>query len=104
MAERAQKLQEYENVGDVQVEQGHLAGALKSSNDSLAIADRLAKSDPGNAKWEGDLSVSYGKLASALKKSGKRGKAVDALRQGQTRRMPGGRMTSPVVRTADRGV
>jgi tetratricopeptide (TPR) repeat protein len=35
--------------GDVQVAQGDLAGALKSYADSLAIDDRLAKSDPGNA-------------------------------------------------------
>jgi hypothetical protein len=38
----------YEKVGDVQVEQGDLA-ALKSYQDSLAIAERLAKSEPGNA-------------------------------------------------------
>ncbi len=48
--------------GDVQVAQGDLAGALKSYRDSLAIADRLAKSDPGNAGWQRDLSVSYEKI------------------------------------------
>ncbi len=52
----------YEKVGDVQVAQGDLAGALKSYRDSLAIADRLAKSDPGNAGWQRDLSVSYEKV------------------------------------------
>ncbi|MGJ5217859.1 hypothetical protein ACQR1Q_13450, partial [Bradyrhizobium oligotrophicum] len=65
------------NLGDVQVEQGDLAGALKSYTDSLAIADRLAKSDAGNAGWQRDLSVSFikigdvqvaqGDLAGALK-------------------------------------
>ena len=35
-------------LGDVQVARGDLVGALKSYNDSLAIADRLSKSDPGN--------------------------------------------------------
>jgi eukaryotic-like serine/threonine-protein kinase len=64
-------------VGNVQVAQGDLAGALKSYRDDLAIADRLAKSDPGNAGWRRDLSVSYenvgdvqveqGDLAGALK-------------------------------------
>ena len=44
------------------VAQGDLAGALKSYHDSLAIADRLAKSDPGNAGWQRDLSVSYNKV------------------------------------------
>ena len=45
-------------IGDVQVAQGDLAGALKSYRDSLAITDRLAQSDPGNAGWQRDLSVS----------------------------------------------
>ena len=57
--------------------QGDLASALKSYQDSLAIFDRLAKSDPGNAEWQRGLSVSYerigdvqvaqGDLAGALK-------------------------------------
>ncbi len=46
----------------MQVAQGDLAGALTSYRDSLAIADRLAKSDPGNAGWQRDLSVSYEKV------------------------------------------
>jgi hypothetical protein len=29
---------------------------------SIAIKDRLAKSDPGNAKWQRDLSATYEKL------------------------------------------
>ncbi len=48
--------------GDVQVAQGDLAGALTSYRDSLAIRDRLAKSDPGNPGWQRDLSVSYNKV------------------------------------------
>ena len=52
----------YDRIGDVQVAQGDLAGALKSYRDSLAIIDRLAKSDPGNAGWQRDLSVSYEKI------------------------------------------
>jgi len=52
----------YERIGDVQVEQGDLNAALKSYSDDLAIADRLAKSDPGNAGWQRDLSVSYNKV------------------------------------------
>jgi tetratricopeptide (TPR) repeat protein len=67
----------FNRLGDVQVAQGDLAGALKSYRDSLAIAERLAKSDPGNAGWQCDLSVSFdrvgdvevaqGDLAGALK-------------------------------------
>ena len=44
-------------LGDVQLAQGDLAGALKSYNDSLAIRDLLAKSDPGNAGWQRDLHI-----------------------------------------------
>jgi hypothetical protein len=44
----------YIKVGDVQVDQGDLAGALKSYRDSLAIAEHLAISDPRN-KFGGDL-------------------------------------------------
>ena len=49
-------------LGDVRSAQGDLAGALKAYSDGLAIADRLAKSDPGNAGWQRDLSVSYEKV------------------------------------------
>jgi hypothetical protein len=42
--------------------QGDLAGALKSYKADLAIAERLAKADPGNAGWQRDLSVSNERL------------------------------------------
>ncbi len=67
----------FNKVGDVQVAQGDLAGALKSYRDSLAIADRLAASDPGNAGWQRDLSVSYVSLASIFEKQGHREEAID---------------------------
>jgi hypothetical protein len=63
--------------------QGNLPEALKSYRDGLAIADRLAKSDPSNADSRGDLSVSYAKLASAFRKARDKTKALDALRQGR---------------------
>ena len=56
----------YNKVGDVLVAQGDLPGALKSYRDSLAIAERLAKADPGNAGWQRDLSVSYSKIGDVL--------------------------------------
>ena len=46
----------YDKVGDVQMAQGDLAAALKSFPDGLAIRQRLAQSDPGNAGWQRDLS------------------------------------------------
>jgi tetratricopeptide (TPR) repeat protein len=39
-----------------------LSAALTSYQASLAIRDRLAKADPGNAGWQRDLSVSYEKI------------------------------------------
>ncbi|MBV8106944.1 MAG: hypothetical protein JO223_20415, partial [Hyphomicrobiales bacterium] len=47
------------------------------------IADRLAKSDPGNAGWQRDLSVSYAKLAIAYGKSNETEKAREALTSGR---------------------
>jgi hypothetical protein len=47
----------------VRVAQGDLTGALESFRASLAIAERLAAADPGNAGWQRDLIVSYAKLA-----------------------------------------
>ena len=63
---------------------GDLAAALQSYRESLAICERLAKSDPGNAGWQRDLAVSYSKLASAFRKGGESAKVLDALRQGRT--------------------
>jgi tetratricopeptide (TPR) repeat protein len=72
----------YEKMGNVQLAQGDLAGALKSYRDSLAIRDRLAQSDPGNAGWQRDLSVSHAKVADALGKMGNGAEALAALRRG----------------------
>jgi tetratricopeptide (TPR) repeat protein len=61
----------YNEIGDVLVAQGNLPEALKSFGDGLAIRDRLAKADPGNAGWRRDLIVSCVKLAS-IDKTGAR--------------------------------
>ena len=52
----------HEKIGDVLVAQGDLPGALESYRARHAIAERLAKSDPGNAGWQRDLSVSHNKI------------------------------------------
>ena len=70
----------YEKIGDVQVAQGDLAGALKSYRDSLAIIDRLAQSDPGNAGWQRDLSVSYEKIGDVQMAQGDLAGALDSYR------------------------
>ena len=73
----------------MQVAQDDLAGALKSYRDSLAIFDRLAKSDPGNADWQynlgvsneriGDVQVAQGDLAGALKSYRAKFEIIDRL-------------------------
>jgi hypothetical protein len=70
-------------LANVQVVQGDLAAALNSYREDLAIADRLAKSDPGNAGWQRDLAVSYGNLARVFRKAGEKKNALDALRDGR---------------------
>ena len=66
-----------EKIGDVEAFQGDAAGALQSFRDSLAIAERLAKSDPSNVLWQtdvvqldeelGDAALAQGQLSDALK-------------------------------------
>jgi hypothetical protein len=46
--------------------QGNLAEALKSYQDGLALADRLAKSNPENASWQRDVSISYKKIGDVI--------------------------------------
>ena len=46
---------------------GHLPEALQTYRASLAIADRLAGSDPGNAGWQRDLSASYDRVGEVQK-------------------------------------
>ena len=60
-----------------------MPGALKSYRDDLAISERLAQSDPGNAGWQRDLAISYAKLARVYRRSNDREKALAVLRQGK---------------------
>jgi tetratricopeptide (TPR) repeat protein len=47
-------------MGDIEQQRGDLGAALATYHEAETIADRLAKSDPGNAGWQRDLSVPYG--------------------------------------------
>jgi tetratricopeptide (TPR) repeat protein len=70
----------YNKIGDVQEAQGDLAGALTSYRDSLAIIDRLAQSDPGNATWQRDLSVAYSRIGDVQMVQGDRAGALTSYR------------------------
>jgi tetratricopeptide (TPR) repeat protein len=64
-------------TGDIQTQRGHLDVALGTYREASAIAQNLAKSDPGNAGWQFDLGITnerignvqmaQGELAAALK-------------------------------------
>ena len=64
----------------MQVAQGNLPAALTSYQASLAIRERLAKADPGNAGWQRDLALSYGRVATVEAQQGARDDALEALR------------------------
>ena len=63
--------------------QGNLADTLKAYRDSLAIRERLAKGDPGNAGWQRDLAVSHSKLADVYGKQEEGSKARQELEKGR---------------------
>ena len=94
----------YDKVGDVQVAQGDLAGALKSYRDSLAICDRLAKSDPGNAGWQRDLSVSYDKVGDVQVAQGDLAGALKSYRDSLAICRPAGEIRSRQRRLAARSL
>jgi tetratricopeptide (TPR) repeat protein len=73
----------YNKVGDVLVAQGNLTEALKSFRDGLAIAERLAKADPSNARWQRDLAMSSAKLARAYRRLGNVPEALAELHKGR---------------------
>ena len=49
---------------------GDLEGALKAYQDSLAIREKLAAQDAGNAEWQRDLSVSFNKIGDVQRARG----------------------------------
>ena len=74
----------YDKVGNVQVAQGDLPGRrMKSYRDGLAIRDRLAKADPGNAGGSAICRCPIAKIGDVLRRMGASAEALSALRQGQ---------------------
>ncbi|MFN8812753.1 MAG: tetratricopeptide repeat protein, partial [Acidobacteriota bacterium] len=69
------------NVGKVLRDQGELGLALEAFRQSLAIRERLASADPGNATWQRDLSVAQNNVGKVLRDQGELGLALEAFRQ-----------------------
>jgi hypothetical protein len=59
------------------------AAALKSYRNRLAIAERLAKSDPDDARRQYDLAVTCAKLGYIYRRSNDPDDALAVLRRGQ---------------------
>ena len=67
-------------MGDIAQQRGDLGAALARYGEARALADRLAKADPGNAGWQRDLSVSYNKVGDVLVAQGQLPDALKAFR------------------------
>ena len=69
-------------LGDVLVVVGDLPAALDAFRQVMAIRERLARQDQGNAQWQRDLSISHSKIGDVLVAQGDLPAALDAFRQG----------------------
>ena len=56
-----------DDIGRIQEVQGDLEAALKSYQDGLNIAQKLAREDPSNKEWQRDLWVSFNKIGDIQK-------------------------------------
>ena len=66
------------------VAQGNLPAALARYQAVLAIRERLAKADPGNARWQRDLAWTHWRVGEALARQGARSEAAGVLEQGRS--------------------
>jgi tetratricopeptide (TPR) repeat protein len=60
----------HKDAGKVLRAQGDLAGALASYRAALAVAERLAKVEPGKTAWQVDLGGAHGNVAAVLELQG----------------------------------
>ncbi|MFI4994240.1 MAG: tetratricopeptide repeat protein [Hyphomicrobiales bacterium] len=79
---RSDQAHAFTEAGDILATVGRSAAALKSFRDGLAIRERLATSDPGNASWQRDLSVSHDKTGDVLVAQGNLPEALKSFRDG----------------------
>ena len=66
--------------GDVAIDEGALPAALTAYRAGQAIAERLAKSDPGNARWQRHLSGAQERIGDVQAAQGNLSAALDAYR------------------------
>ncbi len=61
----------HDKVGEVLQAEGNLPAAQRSYESALAIRERLAKQDPGNADWQRDLAFGHDRVGEVLRFAGK---------------------------------
>jgi hypothetical protein len=70
-------------VGDLNVRRGSLPLARAAYDSGLAIADRLAAADPGNAGWQRDLALSFGRVGHVAFQTGDHTEASALIHRGR---------------------
>ncbi len=71
-----------DDIGRIQEVQGDLEAALRSYQDGLNIAQKLAREDPSNKELQRDLSVSYNKIGDIQKAQGDLAAALKSYQDG----------------------
>ena len=64
--------------------QGDTTKANEAARNEIAIADRMARADPGNAGWQHALSVAYDELGDVLQAQGDLTGALKSYQEGLT--------------------
>ena len=73
----------HNEFGDVLMAEGQLQDARSEFAASLAIAERLAAAEPGNAEWQRDLSVSHERLGDLAEQAGDLAEAIACYRKSE---------------------
>ena len=69
-------------IGDILKAQGDLVQALKSYQDGLAVANRVAKADPKNAEWQQNITLIYLKVGEVFMAQGNFAEALKSYQDG----------------------
>jgi tetratricopeptide (TPR) repeat protein len=69
-------------IGDILKAQGDLVQALKSYQDGLAVANRVANADPKNTEWQQNLTLIYLKVGEVFMAQGNFAEALNSYQDG----------------------
>ena len=74
---------EHSRIGSISLAQGEHADALGAFDETLAICQRLAEQDPGNAGWQQELAAIHSLIGSVFEAQGNRSSALTAYQASQ---------------------